>query len=87
MGFSMSGYRVPRIDPAHGWELVRAIAGRDHLSYNAQRTLARLFRGAATTSWSKAEACRYWLGFIDGRREGYGLDEPPDRTRGACYSL
>ena len=84
-GFNAAGYRVPRMAPAHAWELVRAVAGRDHVSYNAQRVLARMFgHGGTTTSWSKGEACRHWLNFIDDHREGYGIEAPPDRTRAAC---
>ena len=85
-GFNAAGYRVPRLDPTNAWELVRAVGGRDHVSYNAQRVLARMFdRDVTTTSWTKGEACRHWLSWLNARRASYGLLEPPDITRGACH--
>src|SRR5690606_36322495 len=85
LGFTAAGYRVPELRQKHAWELVRAVAGADHNSYNAQRALMELFdHHPPTLSWSKGEACRHWLRFIDGPRASYRLERPPEKVLRLC---
>jgi HEAT repeat protein/murein endopeptidase len=85
LGFTAAGYRVPELRQKHAWELVRAVAGADHNSYNAQRALMELFdHHPPSLSWSKGEACRHWLRFIEGRRASYSLERPPDKVLRIC---
>ncbi|MBW2526132.1 MAG: hypothetical protein JRI23_18265, partial [Deltaproteobacteria bacterium] len=84
-GFTTAGYRVQRIHQKHLWELVRAVAGPEHLSFNAQRSLARLTaHEPERTDWSRDEACRYWLRHLDRRRGLYRLSRPPAKLRRRC---
>jgi penicillin-insensitive murein endopeptidase len=84
-GFRGAGYHVRELHPKHSWELVRAIAGADHLSFNAQRVLMRLHKHRAPTlAWSKAAACNYWLKFVRSRREDMGIERPPAKVIQAC---
>ena len=85
-GFKAGGYQVPRLGQKQTWELVRAIAGADHFSVNAQAVLVRLLdHRPPSAQWSKNEACQYWLRWIRARRQRYDLDKPPVETSNACY--
>jgi hypothetical protein len=87
MGFRAEGYGVPAIQQKHLWELVRATAGADHLSYNAQRILPRLTdHQPPSASWSKNDACQHWLRWLKKRRRAFELDKPPGKTVAACYA-
>ncbi len=85
-GFKAAGYKVPRLSQKRTWELLRAVAGADHLSVNAQAVLVRLLnhRPPGATQ-SKNEACQYWLRWIRTRRKQYQLDKPPAKTTQACF--
>ena len=84
-GFVAAGYRVARLDTDHGWELVRALARKDHLAYNAHRVLERITKRKATwLRWDDAAACGDWLGWIAGHRAVFHLDGPPKTTVDAC---
>lgn len=84
-GFLAHGYRVPRVDVQHTWELVRAIAGPDHTSYNARRLLARFAEHEPkATAWSKKDACHYWLRWFNARRRQHRLERAPAPTLAAC---
>ena len=85
-GFRAAGYQIPKLSQRHAWELVRASAGADHLSHNAQRVLMRLFdHHPPTATWRKGDACQYWLRWLKRRRKGYRLAKPPTKTVTACY--
>ena len=87
MGFVAEGYRVPSIQQKHLWELVRATTGEDHVSYNAQRLLARLTdHEPPSTTWSKNDACQHWLKWLKRRRSAFKLDKPPGKTVAACFA-
>ncbi|HHH27149.1 MAG TPA: HEAT repeat domain-containing protein [Polyangiaceae bacterium] len=87
MGFRAEGYDVPSIQQKHLWELVRATTGGDHLSYNAQRLLARLTdHEPESASWSKNDACQHWLRWLKRRRRAFKLDKPPGKTVAACFA-
>jgi penicillin-insensitive murein endopeptidase len=84
-GFVAAGYRVPRLDTDHGWELVRALARKDHLAYNAHRVLERITKRKVTwLHWDDAAACGDWLGWIAGHRAVFHLDGPPKTVVDAC---
>jgi len=86
-GFKAAGYKVPRFTQKHTWELVRAVAGADHISSNAQDVLVRLLdHRPPRRSWSKGDACIYWHRWLKLRRERYRLDKPPAKTTRACYN-
>ena len=85
-GFRAAGYRIPGLRQQHGWEIVRAIASEDHTSFNAQRTMMRLFDHAPPSlSWPKNDACKYWLRWLKGRRNRFKLERPPTKTVQACH--
>jgi hypothetical protein len=86
-GFDAAGYRVNRrLGQKQAWQLVAATGGYDHLSYNAQRVLMRLFdHHPPSLSWSKGDACRYWLKWLRARSATYGLGRPPAKTKRACH--
>ena len=80
-GFKAAGYKVPRFTQKHSWELVRAVAGADHISNNAQDVLIRLLdHRPPRRSWSRGDACIYWHRWLKLRRERYRLDTPPAKT-------
>jgi murein endopeptidase len=84
-GFLSHGYRVPRIDVQHTWEIIRAIVGPDHSSFNAQRALMRFAEHEPpSASWSKTDACQYWLRWFNGRRRQHRLERPPPATLASC---
>jgi hypothetical protein len=85
-GFTAAGYRIPVLRQKHTWEIVRATAGSDHLSYNAQRVLMRLFdEHPPSGSWAKRDACQWWLAWLKRRHKGLGLEKPPTDVVAACY--
>jgi hypothetical protein len=84
-GFVAAGYRAPQIDQRHAWELVRAVAGEDYLSFNAQRALERLTdHRPPLAGWPQKDACHYWLRWLRARRLGYRLEAPPARLLQLC---
>jgi hypothetical protein len=86
-GFRGEGYRVHQLAPKHAWELVRAIPQSDHMSFNAQRVLARLFdHDPGSLGWPKNDACLHWLRWLEGQRARYQLDTPSAAVRNACTS-
>lgn len=85
-GFRAAGYKIPALRQQHGWEIVRAIASEDHTSFNAQRTMMRLFdHEPPSLSWPKNDACQYWLRWLKGRRQRFKLERPPTKTIQACH--
>ena len=85
-GFLAAGYQVRQVSQKHMWEIVRAVAGSDHLSFNAQRLLVRLTdHHPPLEDWAKSDACQYWLRWIKARRAGFDLEKPPAKTVAACY--
>jgi murein endopeptidase len=84
-GFVAAGYRVPRLDAQHAWELVRALPRGDHLAYNAHRALERIGgRRSRVRSWSDAAACSDWLGYFRQHRRTFRIEAPPKTTLEAC---
>jgi len=78
-GFRAAGYEVDRLDGSHVWALCRAVEDRDHLSYNAQRTLMRIAdRYPESLSWSKEDARVFWTRWFERRRSRYGTPPVPD---------
>ncbi len=85
-GFLGVGYKVRELHQKHAWELVRAVAAGEHLSYNAQLVLMRLFdHHPPSLQWSRKDACRHWLRWLKRRRKTYQLIKPPKKTHRACY--
>jgi hypothetical protein len=83
-GFLHSGFKVPELTHQHMWEIIRAISGPDHVSYNAQRVLARLTdHEPPTLDWSKGAACRHWINYVRSRRAV--AEPPPKRVESACF--
>ena len=82
-GFSALGYRVPALQQRHLWELVRAASGPGHVSYNAQRVLARLTKRDAEILGSQT-ACHDWLRWLSARRKELKLSPAPKRLLAAC---
>jgi murein endopeptidase len=67
-GFRARGFNVREVDRRYAWELVRAIGATDHLSFNAQRTLMRLFQHRPPSlTWPKKDACHHWLRWLGAR--------------------
>jgi hypothetical protein len=84
-GFRGAGYDVREIHGKYGYELVRATADADHLSYNAQRTLMRLFDyRPPSLTWKKSDACLHWLRWMNANRERLRLDKPRRDIAAAC---
>ena len=84
-GFVAAGYQVPQLRERHAWELVRAVAGAEYLSFNAERTLERLTEHHPQLAGvGKKEACHYWLRWLRARRLTYRLEAPPPRLLGIC---
>jgi hypothetical protein len=84
-GFQQAGYKVPMYEQEHAWELVRAIGGPDHVSFNAQQTLIKLFgHRPVARGWSRGDACRYWMNWLEPRWKRYGMSSPPGRVVRAC---
>lgn len=84
-GFRAAGFRIPELQQSHAWELVRATASSDHLSFNAQRTLMRLFdHRPLSLTWRKEDACTHWLRWLEGNRRQYRLSAPKPELRAAC---
>jgi murein endopeptidase len=85
-GFLAAGYRVPQIAHRNSWELVRAVAGPEHLSFNAQRVLMRLAdHRPPAQRMSAGDACRYWMRWVKGSRNSAGQPEkPPEAVVNAC---
>ncbi|MEL6180454.1 MAG: penicillin-insensitive murein endopeptidase, partial [Myxococcota bacterium] len=78
VGFQARGYRVARLDEAHIWEMVRAIAADDFLSYNAQRALMRLSdHRPASLTWPKGDASWHWTRWFERRRRQFKLPKCP----------
>ncbi|MEM1034306.1 MAG: penicillin-insensitive murein endopeptidase [Myxococcota bacterium] len=85
-GFRGAGFDVPALRQRHAWALVRAVAGPEHLSFNAQRTLMRLFdHTPPSLDWDRGDACRYWRRWLGGRRQRYRLERPPAAVASACH--
>lgn len=85
LGFAAANYQIPELNQSRTWELVRAIAGPDHISYNAQRVLMRLLKhDPPSLSWSKGVACMHWYKWIRGRRQSFKLEKPPEKVFRAC---
>jgi hypothetical protein len=84
-GFVSAGYRVPQIHQQHLWEIVRAVAGPPHLSYNAERVLERLTnRKPETTDDSGVQRCHDWLRWLRRRRASLRLGPVPARLERLC---
>ncbi|TDP72116.1 HEAT repeat domain-containing protein [Bradymonas sediminis] len=77
-GFRAAGYSVERLSVREVWDLCRAVADDDHLSYNAQRILMRLSkREPASLSWSKEDANFYWRRWFERRWKRLGAPPIP----------
>lgn len=84
-GFMAAGYKVPEINQSRAWELVRAIAGPEFISYNAQRVLMRLLKHhVPSLRWSRGAACMHWYKWIRGRHKTFRLQKPPKKVFAAC---
>ncbi len=84
-GFRAAGYDVRELSTRRAWDLVRATAAAPHVSFNAQRTLMRLFHHRpASLAWSAADACRHWLRFVATNRQRHRLAPPPATVWKAC---
>ncbi len=84
-GFLAAGYKVPEINQRRTWELVRAIAGPERISYNAQRMLMRLLKhNPPSLEWSRGAACMHWFKWVRGRRKSFKLEKPPSKVFRAC---
>lgn len=78
-GFRDAGYEVDRLHVNNVWDLCRAVADDDHLSYNAQRVLMRLSgRTPASLSWSKEDANFYWRRWFERRWRHFGAPPIPE---------
>ncbi len=77
-GFEDAGYEVAKLDVKNVWDLCRAVAGADYLSYNAQRVLMRLSgRHPASLSWPKDDANFYWRRWFERRWRRFGAPPIP----------
>lgn len=77
-GFRAAGYAVEHLSVKEVWDLCRAVADDDHLSYNAQRILMRLAkREPASLSWSKEDANFYWRRWFERRWKRLGAPPIP----------
>jgi|GEM_PF-525241 len=77
-GFRAAGYAVDHLSVKEVWDLCRAVADDDHLSYNAQRILMRLAkREPASLSWSKEDANFYWRRWFERRWKRLGAPPIP----------
>jgi penicillin-insensitive murein endopeptidase len=77
-GFQDAGYGVDRLSAKHVWDLCRAVADADYLSYNAQRVLMRIAgREPASLSWSKTDANFYWRRWFERRWRRFGAPPIP----------
>lgn len=78
-GFQDAGYDVDGLSVRHVWDLCRAVADADHLSYNAQRVLMRLSgREPASLSWPKHDANFYWRRWFERRWRRFGAPPIPE---------
>jgi murein endopeptidase len=77
-GFRDAGYEIDRLSVDAVWDLCRAVADADHLSYNAQRVLMRLSgRAPDSLSWSKEDANFYWRRWFERRWRRFGAPPIP----------
>jgi murein endopeptidase len=77
-GFKDAGYEVERLSVKHVWDLCRAVADADYLSYNAQRVLMRISgREPASLSWPKHDANFYWRRWFERRWRRFGAPPIP----------
>lgn len=77
-GFRAAGYSVDRLSVQNVWDLCRAVADDDYLSYNAQRVLMRLSsKEPASLSWSKTDANFYWRRWFERRWKRFGAPPIP----------
>ena len=77
-GFRARGLNVPQLERRALWALVEAINYEDYLSYNAQRSIARLTEhDPGSLTWPKHVATRYWTRYVDERRGTYRLRRCP----------
>lgn len=84
-GFRAKGFNVRELDRRYAWELVRATNASDHLSFNAQRTLMRLFkRRPPSLSWSKKDACQHWLRWLSSHPTEVRAGAAPEKLHEAC---
>ncbi|MSP25631.1 MAG: hypothetical protein EXR75_10780 [Myxococcales bacterium] len=84
-GFRSAGYDVRELSTHRAWDLVRATAGPPHISFNAQRTLMRLFRHYPDSlAWSEHDACRHWLRWVASHRHQHRIAAPPATVWKAC---
>jgi penicillin-insensitive murein endopeptidase len=85
-GFRLAGLHVRELSRKYVWEIVAAVGGADHLSFNAQHVLMDLTdHRPPTLSWPKGEACTYWVKYINGRLKSFaGLGGAPGATVAAC---
>ena len=86
-GFRAAGFGVPELKTRYAWELVRAVCSHDHVSFNAQRALMRLFdHHPPSLTWKKEDACTHWLRWLDANRRPHKLPSASDELRRACGS-
>ncbi|HVY46307.1 MAG TPA: hypothetical protein VHB21_10535, partial [Minicystis sp.] len=84
-GFVAAGFKAPRLDAQHAWELVRALGRRDHLAYNAHRALERIVgHRVGFIHWDDAGACGDWLHYLNVHRATWHLEKAPKATVDAC---
>jgi len=77
-GWRAAGFRVRALEPQFAWELARAVGGHDRLSYNAQRSLMRMFKHRPKSlAWPKHDACAYWQRWLKRRRRRLALPPVP----------
>jgi len=86
-GFRASGYDIPELHPRYSWELVRATAGDDHNSFNAQRVLMTIFRHRPPSlTWTKRDACEHWARWIKTYKPQTRKPDPPPEVLAACIN-
>jgi penicillin-insensitive murein endopeptidase len=86
-GFRASGYDIPELHPRYAWELVRATAGEDQHSFNAQRVLMTIFRHRPPSlTWPKRDACEHWARWIKTYKPQARKPDPPPEVLAACIN-
>ncbi|HTJ81264.1 MAG TPA: penicillin-insensitive murein endopeptidase [Polyangiaceae bacterium] len=86
-GFASRGFQVKSLDRRFGWELVRATADVEPLSYNARKLLARMLgEPSDVVAWGTGDACRHFHGELLARRAELGVGVPNDAQRVACWT-
>jgi len=94
-GFTRAGFKVPKLEAEHAWEILRAFGAGEPYSYNAARALSRVSLGSGDTEPGKraprppvfeetGAECRYWLKWLLAHRGKLHLAKEPDNIGSAC---